>query len=129
MILRQDVNRYEWLETQPALDLIATLRRCDDDGANRPAKPGGQALDFDGSRLITRALAHLHWLSSGLPERKGEFCVSTVCGCTGRLHGSSRVGPIAADAADGADGMFRRSAYPDHSRSGSAFTTERNVDP
>jgi hypothetical protein len=25
--------------------------------------------------------------------------------------------------------MFHQSAYPDHSRSGSAFATERNVDP
>ena len=41
-------------------------------------------------------------LSSQLPEGKGAFCVSTVsivCGCTGCLHGYSRGGPIAVDAA------------------------------
>ena len=66
--------------------------------------------------------------------RKGGICVSTVsiaCRRLGRLHDWSRVGPIAADAADAtdaADGIFRRSAYLDHSRSGSAFATERDVD-
>ena len=37
-------------------------------------------------------------------------------------------GPTFADAADGADGIFERRAYPDYSASGSAFTTEGNVD-
>ena len=36
----------------------------------------------------------------------------------------SRVRPPIADAADGADGIFERRAHPDHSASGSAFTTE-----
>src|SRR5271166_5048098 len=37
-------------------------------------------------------------------------------------------GPTIADAADGADGIFERRAHPDYSASGSAFTTEGNVD-
>ena len=36
--------------------------------------------------------------------------------------------PSIADAADGADGIFDRRAHPDYSLSGSAFTTEGNVD-
>jgi hypothetical protein len=41
-----------------------------------------------------------------------------------------RFGSTIADPTDGTDGtdvIFRRSAYPDYSGSGSAFTTERNV--
>jgi hypothetical protein len=55
--------------------------------------------------------------------------VSIVCRDPGRLHGWSRIGPIAADAADGADGIFQRRAYPDSSVSGAAFPTEDNIDP
>jgi hypothetical protein len=33
------------------------------------------------------------------------------------------------DVTDGADILFGRSAHPDYSGSGSAFTTERNLDP
>ena len=36
--------------------------------------------------------------------------------------------PTIADAADGADGIFDRRAHPDYSLSGSAFTTEDNID-
>jgi len=48
-----------------------------------------------------------------LSLRKDGLCVSTVSiagRCPRRLHGWSRVGPIAADAADvtdGADGIFQ----------------------
>ena len=87
-----------------------------------------------------------------LPERKGSFCVSTVsivCGPTEHLQCWARVRSTAvvtngtgrtrevlpgagsgpnADAADGADGIFERRAHPDYSISGSAFTTEGNVD-
>ena len=35
---------------------------------------------------------------------------------------------MVADAADGADGIVAKSTHPDDSVSGSAFTTERNVD-
>jgi hypothetical protein len=87
-----------------------------------------------------------------LLERKGSFCVSTVsivCSPTEHLQCRARVGSTAvttngngrtremlpgagsgpsADAADGADGIFERRAYPDYSISGSTFTTEGNVD-
>jgi hypothetical protein len=41
---------------------------------------------------------------------------------------SNQVRATIADVADGADGIFQRRAYPDYSASGSAFTTEGNVD-
>jgi hypothetical protein len=89
-----------------------------------------------------------------LPKRKGGLYVSTVsivCARAERLRGLARIhidsnrqrrwielsnvllkrfGSTIADPTDGTDGtdvIFRRSAYPDYSGSGSAFTTERNV--
>jgi hypothetical protein len=36
--------------------------------------------------------------------------------------------PVVSDAADSADGIFDSCTHPDDPASGSAFTTERNVD-
>jgi hypothetical protein len=91
---------------------------------------------------------------SAVSRLKGGVCVSTVSivGCLtanvpDRGHGPAKSGrqgvadspagggggrpnsgSIIADSADRADGIFESCAHPDDPASGSAFTTERNVD-
>jgi hypothetical protein len=107
--------------------------------AERQVRPGGVAdgpidlLQFGAvARILAafckRRAARLGCTLSAASLRKGGFCVSTRLPLLAPARWS-KVGPIAADSADAADGIFRRFAYPDHSRSGAAFPTERNVDP
>jgi len=100
---------------------------------SRPAAERALYKHIAGSRVIT--------------EKESAFCVSivsTVCARAGHLRSvawnigrrTSRImflwgrfgRTIVTDGTDRTDGIFRRSAYPNHSLSGSAFATERDFD-
>jgi hypothetical protein len=78
-------------------------------------------------RRTARTPAHAASLPS-IPANRVGPCRRSPWRLSSSRARPAAIVPDGADAADGADGIFERPPYPDNPVSGSALTTERNVD-
>jgi hypothetical protein len=95
-------------------------------GVSRRSGIGGESLKRQHRQRVgclTKRFAQI--AGTGRPNRVDTVVAGSPA--DGRGHRLDR-GSIAADAANGADGIFESPAYPDDPAAGMAFTTERNVD-